>query len=304
VIDGWRRIDRRCRRRAAAADRWWRGRGCSNYGEDRDGTGQRVAGAASLGSRGCAEMVGWLGSRAGSRTRRWLPGGGRRDTDSGEPTARADQQARAGATGGPKGVGSSTCCRGKAGGGGVHREASMADDGSSVLARGRTGRLYSRARGGWGRFSCAPREPSQGMGHGMAGVRREGAAATCGVYAGARLVGRRGYGGTAAHGCEARGAREGGRIGGSTAHGPAGRRLPRRSDPRGWVAVSARDAARRDATSCSAALWLKAIPSALLRIEFSQFFQTELHQGLTTKVAHLTALYKFCKGFRVLDQRF
>jgi hypothetical protein len=114
---------------------------------------------------------------------------------------------------------------------------------------------------------------------------------------------RRGYGGTAAHGCEARGAKEAGRSGGSMAHGPAGRWLPRRSDPRGWVAVSARDAARRDATSCSAALWLKAIPSTLLRIEFSQFFQTELHQGLTTQVAHLTTLYKFCKGSRVLDQR-
>jgi hypothetical protein len=36
-----------------------------------------------------------------------------------------------------------------------------------------------------------PREPSQGMGRGMAKVRREGAAATCGMYAGARLVGRR-----------------------------------------------------------------------------------------------------------------
>jgi hypothetical protein len=46
-------------------------------------------------------------------------------------------------------------------------------------------------------------------------------------------VARRGYGGTAAHGCEARGANGAGRSDGSTAHGPAGRRLPRRSDPRG-----------------------------------------------------------------------
>jgi hypothetical protein len=53
-----------------------------------------------------------------------------------------------------------------------------------------------------------------------------------------------------------------------------------------------------------AALWLKVILSTLLRIEFSQFFQTELQQGLTTKVAHLTTLYKFCKGSRVLDQGF
>jgi hypothetical protein len=119
-----------------------------------------------------------------------------------------------------------------------------------------------------------------------------------------RVVGwavRRGYGGTATHGCEARGAKGAGRNGGSTMHGPAGRRLPRRSYPRGWVAVSACDAARHDATSCSVVLWLKAIPSTLLRIEFSQIFQTELHQGLTTKLAHHTTLYKFCKGSRVLD---
>jgi hypothetical protein len=121
-----------------------------------------------------------------------------------------------------------------------------------------------------------------------------------------RVVGwavRRGYGGTTAHGCEARGAKGVGRNGGSTTHGPASRRLPRRSDPRGWVAVSTRDAARRDAMSCNVALWLKAIPSTLLRIEFSQIFETELHQGLTTKLAHLTTPYKFCKGSRVLDQR-
>jgi hypothetical protein len=120
-----------------------------------------------------------------------------------------------------------------------------------------------------------------------------------------RAIGRaawRGYSGTAAHGCEARGAKGEGRNGGSTAHGPAGWRLPWRSDPRGG-AMSARDAARRDATSCSTALWLKTIPSTLLRIEFSQIFQAELHQGLTTKLAHLTTPYKFCKGSRVLDQR-
>jgi hypothetical protein len=114
---------------------------------------------------------------------------------------------------------------------------------------------------------------------------------------------RRRYGGTGAHGCEVRGAKGVGRNSDSTAHEPAGRRLPRCSDPRGWVAVSARDAARRDVTSCRAALWLKAILSTPLRIEFSQFFQTELQQGLTTKVAHLTTLYKFCKSSRVLGQR-
>jgi hypothetical protein len=82
------------------ADRWWRGRGRSNSGEDGDGTGQCVARAASLGSRGCAKVVGWLGRRAGSRARRRLSSGGRGRHPSGELAARADQQARAGATGG------------------------------------------------------------------------------------------------------------------------------------------------------------------------------------------------------------
>jgi hypothetical protein len=45
------------------------------------------------------------------------------------------------------------------------------------------------------------------------------------------------------------------------------------------------------------------IPSTLLRIEFSQISQAKLHQGLTTKLAHLNTLYKFCKVSRVLDQR-
>jgi hypothetical protein len=95
-----------------------------------------VARAASLGPRESAATVGWLGDRAGSRARRWLPGGGRGDTGSGEPAAQAGQQASAGATGGPSGVRSSTCMRRKAGGGGVHRVAPMADGGGSVLARG------------------------------------------------------------------------------------------------------------------------------------------------------------------------
>jgi hypothetical protein len=100
VVDGWRRVDPRCCRRAAAADRWWRGCGCSNSGEDRYGTGQRVARAASLGPRGGTESVGWLGDRAGSRARRRRLGGGRGRNHSGELAARADQQALTGATGG------------------------------------------------------------------------------------------------------------------------------------------------------------------------------------------------------------
>jgi hypothetical protein len=61
---------------------------------------------------------------------------------------------------------------------------------------------------------------------------------------------RRGYGGTAAHGCEARGAKEEGRDGGSMAHGPTGRRLPRHSDLRGRsrrARATRRDATRRGA---------------------------------------------------------
>jgi hypothetical protein len=54
--------------------------------------------------------------------------------------------------GGSYEVASSTCWRGKASGGGVHCEASMADGGGSAPARGRTGRLYSRAQGGEGCF--------------------------------------------------------------------------------------------------------------------------------------------------------
>jgi hypothetical protein len=153
-------------------------------------------------------MVGGFGRRAESGARRRLSGGGRGRNHSGELAARADQQARAGATGGPKGVGSSTCWRGKAGGGGVHREASMADGGGSAPARGRTGRLYSRAQGGEGGFLACQGNQVKVWVVAWPEYGAKGAAATCGVYAGARLVGRRGAS-TAAHGCEARGAKVG-----------------------------------------------------------------------------------------------
>jgi hypothetical protein len=164
----------------------------------------------------------------------------------------------------------------------VHREASMADGGGSVLARGRTGRLYSRAQGGRGEVFLRTKgtKSRYGLWHGRSTARRGGGDVRRVRRRAVGWAARRGYGGTASHGCEARGAKGVGRNSGSTAHGPAGRRLPRRSDPRGWVVVSARDAARRDATSCRAALWIKTIPSTLLRIEFSQIFQTELHQRL------------------------
>jgi hypothetical protein len=137
-------LDRGCYRQAVATGRWWRGHGLSNSSEDRGGAGQRVARAALLGPRECAETVGWLGERAGSRTRRWLPGGCRRDTGSGEPAARAGQQARAGATGGPSEVRSSACLQRKAGGCGVHREGPMAHDGGTVLAHVEKEGLYGR----------------------------------------------------------------------------------------------------------------------------------------------------------------
>jgi hypothetical protein len=121
---------------SGATDQWWRGRGHSHSGEDRGGNGQRVARVASRGPRERTETVGWLGDRAESRARRWLPGGDHGRNHSGELAARAGQQASAGATGGPKGVGSSTCWRGKAGGGGVHRVAPMADGGGLVLTWG------------------------------------------------------------------------------------------------------------------------------------------------------------------------
>jgi hypothetical protein len=131
------------------------------------------------------------------------------------------------------------------------------------------------------------------MGRGMAGVWREGAAATCGVYAGARLVGRRSAGTAALRPMDARHV---------VPRKRAGMEVPRRMDRRvvGCLGVRTRggrgERARRDATLCSAALWLKTIPSTLLRIEFSQIFQTELHQDLTTKLAHLTTRTSFVKA--------
>jgi hypothetical protein len=65
-----------------------------------------------------------------------MPSGGRSDTGSGEPAAQGGQQASAEATGGPSEVRSSACLRRKAGGGGVHCVAPMADGGGAVLARG------------------------------------------------------------------------------------------------------------------------------------------------------------------------
>jgi hypothetical protein len=95
------------------------------------------------------------------------------------------------------------------------------------------------------------------MGRGMAGVWREGGRrrAAC-TPARGWLGGAARYDETAAHGCEARGAKEEGRNGGSTAHGPAGRSLPRCAFQRGRGAV-ARDAS---ATVCALDVRAKTFP--------------------------------------------
>jgi hypothetical protein len=151
-----------------------------------------VARATSLGPTECAETVGRLGERAGSRAHRWLPGGSRRDTGSSEPAARAGQQVSAGATEGPSGVRSSACLRRKAGGGGVHREAPMADGGGTEPARGEEVDAFIAVRKAVREFSLRTKGTKSWHGpwHGRSMAR--GRAATCGVYTGARLVGRRG----------------------------------------------------------------------------------------------------------------
>jgi hypothetical protein len=169
-----------------------------------------------------------------------------------------------------------------------------------VLARGRTGRLYSRAQGGEGGFFAYQGNHVRAWAvawpeYGAKGRRRRAACTPALGWLGGAARVRRHCGpwmrGTWRQGRGQEWRFHGAWTGGSapaSAFGPEGGRGER---------------ARRDVTSCSAALWLKTIPSTLLQIEFSQIFQTELHQGLTTKLAHLTTPYKFCKGSRVLDQR-
>jgi hypothetical protein len=100
------------------------------------------------------------------------------------------------------------------------------------------------------------------MGRGMAGVRREWAAVTCGAYAGARLVGRRGAGTAALQPKDAKHVAPRERVGTAVL-----RRMDRQVD--GCLGIRTRGVgrggrARRGATSCRAALWLQAIPSTLL----------------------------------------
>jgi hypothetical protein len=195
----------------------------------------------------------WLArGRAKSRARRWLPGGGRRDTGSDEPAARAGQQASAGATGGPGGVRSSTCCE---------EMQSEVEFTGSTSGGGNGGSVWGKARGGevnsfigvralW-RGHGSRRPAGCGMGQGRCERRRPIASRgrRCPRTAATPLVGRRGGHEHVAHW-------ERVLDGGST------RAVPRRTDRRvvgclgvrahGVAAVSVHDAARRDAVSCSA----------------------------------------------------
>jgi hypothetical protein len=191
------------------------------------------------GPRERAEAVGWLGDRAGSRARQWLPGGGHGRNHSGELAARAGQQASAGATGGPKGVGSSTSWRGKAGG----VEFIVWHPWRTAAARcsrgEKTDQLYSRAQGGEGGFLAHQGDQVMawtaawpeygGMGgdarRPIANQGRRGACMTA-TPLGAGTAGVSTW--RAWRGSERRFD-----AGGPTAHGLAGSRLPRRSDPRG-----------------------------------------------------------------------
>jgi hypothetical protein len=90
----------------------------------------------------------------------------------------------------------------------------------------------------------------------------KGAAATCGVYAGARLVGQRGAGTAALRPMEAKHVAPRERVGTAVL-----RRMDRQVD--GCLGVWTRgvgrgECARRGAMSCRAALRLQAIPSTLL----------------------------------------
>jgi hypothetical protein len=96
----------------------------------------------------------------------------------------------------------------------------------------------------------------------MAGVLREWAAATCGVYADAWLFGRCGAGTATLRPTDAKHVAPRERAGTAVL-----RRMDRQVD--GCLGVWTRgvgrgERARRGATSCRVALWLQAIPSTLL----------------------------------------
>jgi hypothetical protein len=94
VTDWWWWLDRRGHRRAAAEEQGQYDRGGVKFGEGTSGARQCAAHRASRCPREIARWVGWLGGRAESRARRWLPGGGRGDSGSGEQATRPGQPVR------------------------------------------------------------------------------------------------------------------------------------------------------------------------------------------------------------------
>jgi hypothetical protein len=94
------------------------------------------------------------------------------------------------------------------------------------------------------------------MGHGMAGVRCEGAA-TCGVYASAQLVGRRGVGTVALRPVGARHVAPRKR---------AGKAVPRHTNRRAEAGLGVRAQRSRGAATCdigAGALWSARLPTPI-----------------------------------------
>jgi hypothetical protein len=184
VIDWWRWFGWKDRRRAAATDRWWRGRGHSNSGEDRGGAGQRVARVASLVPSGGAGMVGWLGGRAESRARRRRQWGSRREPWSNEQVEQPGQHASVQALWVREealGVLGALGLCGAVSSPGRHRWRTAAARCSRAW---RKERILWTARGGWG-VAWAPRwgQSRCGSRHGRSTADR---AATCARGAGVR----------------------------------------------------------------------------------------------------------------------
>jgi hypothetical protein len=94
AIDWRRRFGRRCRWWAAAAEQWRRGRGSSDSGEKRGGAQQCAARVTSMCQREGSRWIPGFGEPAEERVRRWLPGGGYRNSGSGEQAIRLGQYAR------------------------------------------------------------------------------------------------------------------------------------------------------------------------------------------------------------------
>jgi hypothetical protein len=93
-IDWRQRLGRICHQRAAAAERWRRGRRSSDSGEKRGEAQQCAAWVASMCPRDGARWVPGLGEPAEERARRWLPSGGRGSSGSDEQAVWLGQHVR------------------------------------------------------------------------------------------------------------------------------------------------------------------------------------------------------------------